>query len=585
MGMRAAQRSIYIAVATLALVVSAVVAVRLALRAVSSGTPAGSDIFADVKREDEPIVRIRLAEDAWRALDERPRRFVEGEIELGGSVQRARIRLKGHRSMRKLADKPAFKLELLGEASEGGVRSLNLNNLIEDPTALREMLGYRFMGELGLPVPRTAYARLELNGEPKGLYLMVEPLDDGFLAHRYDSADGLLYEGEYGCDVSESDVLDLDLDGGDDPNRRKLGQLARAAAGDARQLFDPATSPLDLRAVLAYLSGSAIIGDFDGYRHAHNYYLHQRPSDKKWLLLPWGLDRAFKQRLDLHDSQGILARRCFEDAACRLEYARALQRALATFKALALPDLAQQLATRADQVRGSAPLAHPAGDVAKSRADLLRFLRERPDEVRQQLRCIDADGNELDRDGDGHGCTDCDDGDPAIHPGAVESCDGLDNDCSALVDDSPACECEVTRIRGSRYHLCPLPMPWAEALQFCESKGLTLARVDSRKVSRALYRRARRIDRKRWWIGYSDREREGEFSWSDGERGSFSYWSKNQPNNGTCNEDCVALQPNEKGRWQDTHCGQHWPFICGEAAAAAHAPSTLASPASELARP
>jgi MYXO-CTERM domain-containing protein len=30
---------------------------------------------------------------------------------------------------------------------------------------------------------------------------------------------------------------------------------------------------------------------------------------------------------------------------------------------------------------------------------------------------------------------DCDDGDPAIHPGAAERCDGLDNDCDALMDD------------------------------------------------------------------------------------------------------------------------------------------------------
>jgi formylglycine-generating enzyme required for sulfatase activity len=50
----------------------------------------------------------------------------------------------------------------------------------------------------------------------------------------------------------------------------------------------------------------------------------------------------------------------------------------------------------------------------------------------------------MDEDGDGYGALcvagpDCNDRDPAMHPGAVETCNFKDDDCNGLVDDGPGC--------------------------------------------------------------------------------------------------------------------------------------------------
>jgi hypothetical protein len=56
------------------------------------------------------------------------------------------------------------------------------------------------------------------------------------------------------------------------------------------------------------------------------------------------------------------------------------------------------------------------------------------DHAKPDLKAIDASKEDLDNDGFSPAQGDCDDADPAVHPGAFDVCDGKDNDCDGKAD-------------------------------------------------------------------------------------------------------------------------------------------------------
>ncbi len=546
------------------------------LLAAMAVTPGGCRCDADASRpggrpEDFyslralPSFEIELAPGAREALAAAPREWVKARFRYRGDTwDEVAVRLKGHRSMRTLDQKPSFKVQFDEYVKQRflGLRSITLNGMVEDPTLVREALGYRLYREVGVPAPDTGYAQVTLDGQPLGLYLLVESVDQEFLDRRFGDHEGDMYEGEYGCDLYPEDVAGMEREvGGQD--RRELAALVDTAGGPVAGLIGGAGARFD-RSALSYLAVSALIGDFDGYRHSHNYRIYRDPEARRWFFVPWGIDRVFYKRLDPFDSNGLVARRCFDDHDCRIAYLQELRRVLAAFRRLNLDQGVDVLGSFVAQASASDPRRpYTPERTARARASLKKFLAGRAADLADELACLDGD-REVDRDGDGHGCMDCDDRDPAVHPGASETCGNqLDDDCSGLVDDSPACECPTAVAEGVTFALCELPMAWPEAAAFCMAKGGTLARIDSRAQSQALYREAKRLDSKsRWWIGLSDRSAEGRFEWIDGAPLGFTAWARGEPNNDTCNQDCAALKRRGDGSWHDTHCGQAQPFVC-----------------------
>lgn len=110
------------------------------------------------------------------------------------------IRLKGESSYDfTKTKKKSFKLDYncyVKKQKMKGIRRINLNNNYKDPSLLREKLALDIMAKAGLPSPRSAFAKVYINDEYWGLYLMVEAVNKEFLKKNFGEASGNLYFGE-----------------------------------------------------------------------------------------------------------------------------------------------------------------------------------------------------------------------------------------------------------------------------------------------------------------------------------------------------------------------------------------------------
>jgi len=123
--------------------------------------------------------------------------------------------------------------------------------------------------------------------------------------------------------------------------------------------------------------------------------------------------------------------------------------------------------------------------------------------------------------------TDCDDGDAQIFPGQIEECDGRDNDCSGVADEGDPCPCPITwRDDLLPYMQCWEPLTFNAAEKICGS-DYHLIVFDSEEELSWFYKDTGTTGR--WWIGYTDRKTEGDWSWVNGSSSIIEDWCDNEP--------------------------------------------------------
>lgn len=245
------------------------------------------DIHIQIETSDYEDLLSNPLEETYYKVD----LTVDDEI-----LENVAFRTKGNSTLRSVAnstsDRYSYKINVSKYEDQElyGLDEFVLNNMFSDPSFMREYISYTAMRENGAIVPLVSYANVSINETLKGLYLMVETVDDSFLKRQFGNNDGNLYRCDQGTTLLIKDgtyVESVEQKNGSDESKADLyafmDVLNAMPVGEKGDI----ETVLDVNSALNYFAVNTVMQSYDSYngQFAQNFYLYN--NDGIFTVIPW----------------------------------------------------------------------------------------------------------------------------------------------------------------------------------------------------------------------------------------------------------------------------------------------------------
>ncbi|WP_440948616.1 CotH kinase family protein [Methanosarcina sp. T3] len=229
--------------------------------------------------------------------------------------------------------KPALKLNFSKyvssneKAIEGliGTQYVTLNNCVQDPSYIRQPLGYFLFKQAGLPYSRCNFAKVYVNGTDYGVYLNIEPIKKRHIQNNFNGNDeGNLYEIDEGEDFTRS-IIDSDRISCESMSKySNMKDLELATREISDNGLSGMARVIDTNQFLRFFAMEVLLKHWDGYTNKlNNTYIYNdvvavktpNVNDVNFKFIPWGVDRILQEtkKFQLYDAS-VLGKLVFEDA-------------------------------------------------------------------------------------------------------------------------------------------------------------------------------------------------------------------------------------------------------------------------------
>lgn len=245
-----------------------------------------------------PQLKIEVSAAELAKLRQKDREYVKCTVTEDGKTKYddVGIHLKGAAgSFRGFDDRPALTLnfdKFKRHQHFHDIDKVHLNNSVQDPGYLQELLCSELFLANGIPTPRASHARVWLNGRDLGLYVLKEGFDASFLRRYFDDATGNLYDGGF---LKELDGELKKQCGAGPDDRSDLQALVKACREpDAAKRWQQVEKLVDVDYFLTFMALELMTCHWDGYcMQRNNYRVYFDPKSKKAYFFPHGMDQMF----------------------------------------------------------------------------------------------------------------------------------------------------------------------------------------------------------------------------------------------------------------------------------------------------
>lgn len=267
----------------------------------------------------------------------------------GETIPQAGIRSRGAGS--RSGDKPGLRVDVnkyVLSQEFHGYKTLVLDNLVQDPSYLRERLAYLVFEAMGIPSPQLSHTRLYVNDQYWGLYALIEPISKPFLKARFGEESGNLFDyefsGTYNFDYKGSDpALYIPIPFDPETNEDHLDSsglidfIRTANEAPDETFIDQISSFIDVRRFLTHLAVENALAEPDGFlgnEGMNNFYLYQYGGRSRFVFIPWDKDTSLSEPLwplFQNVNQNVLVRRLLEYPGERQTYLDLIRQAVDSF--------------------------------------------------------------------------------------------------------------------------------------------------------------------------------------------------------------------------------------------------------------